>query len=264
MFSKKDKKKDKSDSKSQNREDSVSEQIEPEETSKSISLLSSRIMRLESEYKHLHSMVDAIKNNIAFNNINNKLSDDQLHNNFYQHYLPLLGDWVGCTTNTVIYDSDVDGMTARSFNDKVCGHENTMTIVQTTLGHVFGCFNSIEIQDPKEHGYGFYMTQDSGFFCFALSTPLVQTPVKLYKKDSFYTAKVYSHDNDKWITGVHCGFYIGIGDSSFVSKKFPLYYYNLSKDDSKQKIEADVDVFSGNHFPETFSVFKVVVLKWSA
>ncbi|EDS89309.1 hypothetical protein EHI8A_111590 [Entamoeba histolytica HM-1:IMSS-B] len=229
---------------------------ELDESNKAVALLSSRVVRLENEYKQLHTIIDQIKSTgILEKKIELEPADVVLSKNFYDEYINQLSEWCGMKNHETLYDSDEDGLTARAFNYKTCGQIHTMTIVQTTDGCIFGSYNSIEIPDSKEKGYGFYMTKDDGFFCFILKSPLIKKPIKVVRKDPFYSTKVYSCDNDKWITGIHCGYYLGIEDSSFVSGKFSMYY-NI-------EMENAVNIFSGNHFPDTFSVFKVVVLKWS-
>ncbi|ELP92584.1 hypothetical protein EIN_074270 [Entamoeba invadens IP1] len=228
---------------------------ELEETKQTVALLTSRLIRLESEYRVIHSTLEQIK---ATGILERKLvlepADVILAKNFYDEYMQTLTNWVGLKEAKKLYDSDEDGLTARSFNTKTCGKERTMVIVQTTDGCVFGSYNSIEIPSSKENGYGFYMTKDNNFFCFVLKSPVIKEPIKVMRKDPFYSTKCYSSDNDKWITGIHCGYYLGIEDSSFVSGKFPMYY-NISMENS-------VNIFSGNHFPDTFSLFKIVVLQW--
>ena len=229
---------------------------ELDEANKNICLLSSRLMRIESEYKELHRVMELIKESGLLDKKDQlEPADVVLSKNFYDEYIPTLKEWIGLSNYTVVYDSDEHGLTTRTFNDKVCGKSNTLTLIQTTAGCIFGSYNAIEIPDSKENSYGFYLTKDEDFFTFVLKSPVVTKPLKITKKDTFYSGKIYAPDNDKWITGIHCGYYIGLQDASFISGKFPMYY-NIDIDNA-------VNVFTGNHFPATFSVYKVVVLGWT-
>ena len=225
------------------------------ENTKTIAILNSRIIRLEAEYKQLFTLVDQIKNTgILEKKVEIEPAEVVLSKNFYDEYISQLNEWVGSSSYEMIYDSDEHGMTARSYNDKTTGKDKTLTIIQTSDGCIFGHYNSIAIPACKEDGYGFYMTKDNGFFTFVCKSPLIKTPVKLMRKDPFYSAKVYSCDNDKWVTGIHCGYYVGLGETSFVSGKFQMYFNTT--------IENAANVFTGNHFPDTFAVFKIVVLQY--
>ena len=225
------------------------------ENTKTIALLNSRIIRLESEYKQLFTLVEQLKNRPLIEKQTSDESSETIDSSvFYSPYISQINEWVGSSSYEVIYDSDEHGMTARSYNDKTAGKAKTLTVIQTSNGCVFGHYNSIAIPVSKEDGYGFYMTKDNGFFTFVCKSPLVKTPVKLMRKDPFYSAKVYSCDNEKWVTGIHCGYYVGLGETSFVSGKFHMYF--------NTNIDNAANIFTGNHFPETFAVFKIVVLQY--
>ena len=222
---------------------------------KTIALMNSRIIRLEAEYKQLFTLVDQLKNMRVVEKSEEVVNSESSSSmNFYDKYLPILNEWCGSSKYELLYDSDQHGMTARSYNDKVSKKARTLTLIQTSEGYIFGHYNAATVPECKEDGYGFYMTKDNGFFTFVLNSPQIKQPIKLVRKDPFYSSKVYSCDNEKWITGIHCGYYVGLGETSFVSGKFQMYFNTT--------IENAANVFTGNHFPDTFAVFKIVVLQY--
>ncbi|KAL7715746.1 TLDc domain-containing protein [Entamoeba marina] len=118
--------------------------------------------------------------------------------------------------------------------------------------HFYEPFYYTETIPPsEEEGYGFYVRDDSSFFAFSLKGNSPK-PIMFKKKDNIYSLKVYSHDNDQWLIGTHCGFYIGTTKNSFISNKFNAFY----------DCTLSPDLFTGSYFPTTFSVNRVLALRW--
>ncbi|KAL7712700.1 TLDc domain-containing protein [Entamoeba marina] len=212
-----------------------------------LSLVSSRLIRIELEGKELRKTVENIPKYVP---PPEKVELDQ-SNHFYEPFMNHLKEWTHLSNHELIYDSDADGLTARSINYKIQDQKNVMILIQTDKDQIFGCFSSETIPPSEEEGYGFYVRDDSSFFAFALKGKHPK-PIMFKKKDKIYSLKVYSHDNDQWLIGIHCGFYIGTTTNSFISNKFNAFY----------ECSLSPDLFTGSYFPSTFSVNRVLALRW--
>ena len=54
-------------------------------------------------------------------------------------------------SSVAIYEGDRDGMTAKSWHEKVDGNSNLLTLVQTGYNHIFGCFASIKYVGNRKY-----------------------------------------------------------------------------------------------------------------
>ena len=98
--------------------------------------------------------------------------------------LPVNKSW------SLLYRASRDGFKAIDFHTKVNGVQNTLTIVKTTNGYVFGGFTT------SDWGRNYYLT-DSSAFIFSFINNFNKT-VKMNVKSSFtsYFEKSTSHSSN--------------------------------------------------------------------
>ncbi|ELP89402.1 hypothetical protein EIN_389870 [Entamoeba invadens IP1] len=214
-----------------------------------LSLISSRVIHNEITQKDLQKQIS----DITIHMTNIPPYDELIAQKTFEPFTDDLKKFTEKEKYEVVYDSIKDGFTSHTINNVIQNKNNVMIVVETNNGNVFGSFSSAVIPNSEKTGYGFYVTKDPGFFLFCLAGKSVLKPKKYTKKDTMYSLKMYSDDNEEFVVGSHCGFYVGATRNSFISNKMPLFYNGID----------NVDEIVGMHFPNTFTVSRVCALVWS-
>ncbi|GAB1224452.1 hypothetical protein ENUP19_0203G0002 [Entamoeba nuttalli] len=216
-----------------------------------LSLISSRLIRLETNQKDMEKTIDKIAKNANKEVTPVIETQPVITKYFYEPYLDILKKWTNKEICQVVYDSINDGLTAHTINHAIEMKSNIMILVKTDKGEIFGSYNTTQVPKSEDSGYGFYINKDMNFFMFSLKGN-IKAPTKITKKDKVYSLKVYSNDNDEWVIGTHCGFYVGASRNSFISNKLKMFY------------DGDItsDSLTGSHFPTTFDVSQVIAIQW--
>ncbi|KAL7715505.1 TLDc domain-containing protein [Entamoeba marina] len=164
----------------------------------------------------------------------------------------LLVGWTTKQKYTLIYDSDVDGLNASSFNNIICKKRDIMCLIVTKDGYLFGCFSSAQIPEPKSDEV--WIQNDPNFFVFTLTNPHHTQPMmfKLRKNDSS-SFLVAPNDSRKCIFATDMCFTLKANGKVKFTPKFQENYEVPS--------EVNVDVFTGKYSPP-IEISKLMVVHW--
>ncbi|BFU23999.1 hypothetical protein EHI8A_095990 [Entamoeba histolytica HM-1:IMSS-B] len=116
-------------------------------------------------------------------------------------------EWTNMRNYRILYRSSKDGLSARSLNARICGRSNILIIVLTTKGYVFGSFSSIQIPPPPRLG-DLHVGADPNFFVYSFQNPFNTEPLKILKKNSQTSMKIYCNKEQSYVIGCDCCFYI--------------------------------------------------------
>ncbi|ELP91029.1 hypothetical protein EIN_267450 [Entamoeba invadens IP1] len=128
-------------------------------------------------------------------------------------------EWTNMCQYRVLYRSTKDNLTAKALNAKICGRTNILLIVITNKNYVFGSYSSVAIPNPPKIG-DHHVGPDNAFFCFTFQNPFNTEPLKITKKTTSTSLKIYSNKEQSYVVGVDACFYIRANCPSHVPSCF--------------------------------------------
>ena len=121
-------------------------------------------------------------------------------------------------TFTLIYQATVDGFQASNFHSKVDGITNTLTVIQTTRGNIFGGYFSVAYSNLIVGA-----NADSTAFIFSLVNPQ-NAPYKIMIPSANVACAIVYSSSYGPIFG--CGFDICVADNSNTNTNSYNYIYS--------------------------------------
>ncbi|BFU22067.1 hypothetical protein EHI8A_138020 [Entamoeba histolytica HM-1:IMSS-B] len=113
-----------------------------------------------------------------------------------------LRNWVGKSNYNIIYNSKVDGLTARDLNSHVCGKGNIAFIVLRNGGECFGCYHYDTISPSKSTNNKLFSS--NRFFLFVFNEALNST----LKRKTEETIIVHPNNDPYFVFTVCSAFWI--------------------------------------------------------
>ena len=155
-----------------------------------------------------------IQTEIHFKNI------PTLEKTFYQTHYSYLNEWTSKTHFTLIYNSEEDGLTAKSFNTILKNKSNILLVIFTKKGYVLGSYHSTI---PE---YGTMINNDSNHFIFSLSSPYLSIPTQFKGKGILH---IHDDFEDHNVFDIFSGFSVYSNHTIMVYSSFASAYNTDNK-----------------------------------
>ena len=167
------------------------------------------------------------------------------------NYTEIIEEWTGKKIYQILYDTDIDEFSSRSFWRSIKGRTNIMIIIQTSKNYVFGSYHSL-LPNRQE-----MYTEDNEHFVFTIRNPKEYPPTKFMIKKEWNKKSLYIYGDDQIsdVFFVFGCFLICNNGESFIKKIFNYTY--------KHDRDIDATIFVGNVWEEYFDVERLICVQFN-
>ncbi|KAL7711718.1 TLDc domain-containing protein [Entamoeba marina] len=204
---------------------------------------------LQQECKEIKRSITKIAKSNAIGTIDEK-AHQAVENDIGDEDLVTLKRWVMKERCEILYSSNGLGDIIE-FNKSVSGRKDVSIVVRTDNGFVFGGhFGEFPIASGLSVSKGIV---DPNHFIFSLCGCRGGKRKRFRRKTNEEAIWLMPVDETEAFVQIHAAFYLQHFHSSFVYQNIQEFY---------TVNEEEIDIFTGNHFPERFGIRSMYVFQW--
>ena len=161
--------------------------------------------------------------------------------NIKQH-ITQLQEWSGYSNFTILYNNEMEELSARTINSKISGKRNLYFIIEDINNNIFGSYHSII---PNEKEYKQHSSEDPKHFIFTLQNPFSIQPSKYYPtQHNDHVLYLYQNYDINNVLNVQYCYGIVSQNRVFLYENIINYYQNIPRECGCRFLTGNVNYFT--------------------